>query len=391
MNYALIPSPTTSVWHLGPFPVRAYALCIIAGMVAAALLMEQRLRHRGVAPWVSLDMVVWAVPFGIIGARIYHLITSPQDYFGAGGDPVRALYIWEGGLGIWGAVAGGALGAWIAARQIGLPLSVFADALAPALPVAQAIGRLGNWFNNELYGKVTTLPWGLQVHEMDSANPGHASMVDGEPVTLADLYHPTFLYEALWDLGIAAVVWLLDRRFKFGRGRAFALYVMAYTVGRAWIEMLRTDEATHFFGIRLNVFTSLVVFLGAAIYFVVMRGPREYVVPIDAPDTEPEAPAGGDVSSVDVTATERSARKSPVAYQVVDEERFLAYQRTGVLPPAGGADGDPAAGGADRDPAGASPAAGPAGPRDEPGDGAVTTPVVEADAETGRDRSAGER
>ncbi|AEV82707.1 diacylglyceryl transferase [Actinoplanes sp. SE50] len=338
MNFALIPSPTTSVWHLGPLPIRAYALCIIAGMVVSTLLMEQRLRHRGVAPWVSLDLVVWAVPFGIIGARIYHLITSPQDYFGSGGDPVRALYIWEGGLGIWGAVAGGALGAWIAARQIGLPLSIFADSLAPALPIAQAIGRFGNWFNNELYGKVTTAPWGLQVHEMDSANPGHASQVDGQPITLPDLYHPTFLYEAIWDLGVGGLVWLLDRRFKFGRGRAFALYVMAYTAGRCWIEALRTDEANHFFGIRLNVFTSIVVFLGALIYFIVVRGPRAYAVPIDAPDTEPvaAAPAAsaaeGGVSTVDVDATP-AVKKAPVAYQIVTEDRFRAYQETGVLPP----------------------------------------------------------
>ncbi|GIF05805.1 prolipoprotein diacylglyceryl transferase [Actinoplanes siamensis] len=335
MNYALIPSPTTSVWHLGPFPLRAYALCIIAGMVVATLLMEQRLRHRGVAPWASLDMVVWAVPFGIIGARLYHLATSPQDYFGSGGDPVRALYIWEGGLGIWGAVAGGAVGAWIASRQMGLPLSVFADALAPALPIAQALGRFGNWFNNELYGRVTTVPWGLQVHEMDSANPGHATMIDGEPVTRPDLYHPTFLYEALWDVGVGGLVWLLDRKFKFGRGRAFALYVMAYTAGRCWIEMLRTDEANHFFGIRLNVFTSIVVFLGAAIYFVVMRGPRAYVVPIDAP-TEAPAPDAADaesgVSAVDVSAP-AAAKKAPAGYQVVSEERFREYQRTGVLAP----------------------------------------------------------
>ncbi|MEU4691262.1 prolipoprotein diacylglyceryl transferase [Actinoplanes sp. NPDC023714] len=334
MIIAAIPSPTTSVWHLGPFPVRAYALCIILGMVVATLLMEKRLRNRGVAPWVSLDMVVWAVPFGIIGARIYHLITSPQDYFGAGGDPIRAFYIWEGGLGIWGAVAGGALGAWIAARQIGLPLSVFADALAPALPVAQAIGRFGNWFNNELYGKVTTLPWGLEIHEMDSANPGHATVIDGEPVTKPELYHPTFLYEVVWNLGVAGLVWLLDRKFKFGRGRAFALYVMAYTAGRVWIEMLRTDEANHFFGIRLNVFTAIVIFIGAAIYFVVMKGPREYVVPIDAPETAPAPAAGSDVSQVDVAGGEEEGRKMPTAYQVVSEERFLAYQRTGILPPA---------------------------------------------------------
>ncbi|HET6529094.1 MAG TPA: prolipoprotein diacylglyceryl transferase [Actinoplanes sp.] len=336
MNLAAIPSPTTSVWHVFGLPVRAYAICIVLGIVVSVLVMEYRLRRRGVAPWASLDMAVWAVPFGIIGARIYHVITSPGDYFGSGGDPIRAFYIWEGGLGIWGAVAGGALGAWIAARQLGLPLTVFADALAPGLPLGQAIGRFGNWFNNELYGSVTTLPWGLRVHDMDRANPGRATVIDGEPVTLPDLYHPTFLYEAIWNVGVAALVWLLDRRFKFGRGRAFALYVMAYTVGRFWIEMLRTDDAAQFFGVRLNVFTSILVFLGALAYFLLVRGPREYVVPIDAPETEAAPEAESDVSQVDVSSTAAQAAdaaKAPQAYQVVSEERFRAYQRTGILPP----------------------------------------------------------
>ncbi|WP_312034461.1 prolipoprotein diacylglyceryl transferase [Actinoplanes sp. TBRC 11911] len=329
---AAIPSPTTSVWHVLGLPVRAYAICIVLGIVAAVLIMEYRLRARGVARWASLDIAVWAVPFGIVGARVYHLITSPQDYFGSGGDPVRAFYIWEGGLGIWGAVAGGALGAWFAARQMKLPLSVMADALAPGLPVAQAIGRLGNWFNNELYGKVTTLPWGLEVHDMDRSNPGHATVIDGKAVTLPDLYQPTFLYEALWDLGVALLVWLLDRKYKFGRGRAFALYVMAYTAGRAWIEMLRIDEANHIFGIRLNVFTAIVLFILALIYFVMVRGPRAYVVPEDAPTTVPEAAPASDVSQVDVSA-QPAPIKNTRAYQVVSEARFEAYRRTGILPP----------------------------------------------------------
>jgi prolipoprotein diacylglyceryl transferase len=330
VNIAAIPSPTTSVWHLLGLPIRAYALCIVLGIVAAVLIMEVRLRNRGVAPWASLDMAVWAVPFGIIGARVYHLITSPQEYFGAGGDPMRAFKIWEGGLGIWGAVAGGALGAFIAARQLGLPLSVFADSLAPGLPVAQAIGRFGNWFNNELYGKVTTLPWGLRVHEMDQSRPGHATEIDGQAVTRPDLYHPTFLYEALWDVGVAVLVWLLDRKYKFGRGRAFALYVMAYSAGRLWIEMLRIDDANHFFGIRLNVFTAIIVFLGGLAYFLLVRGPRAYVVPDDAPETEP-VPAASDVSQVDVTEPARP--RTPKRYQVVSEARFETYRRTGVLPP----------------------------------------------------------
>ena len=142
-------------------------------------------------------------------------------------------------------------------------------------------------------------------------------------------------------LGVGALVWLLDRKFKFGRGRAFALYIMAYTAGRAWIEMLRVDEANTFFGVRLNVFTALLIFLGAAIYFVVVRGPREYVVPIDAPDTAPAAESS-DVSQVDVSADDATEPKPPVAYQVVSEERFREYQRTGVLPPAA-ADSEPVA------------------------------------------------
>ncbi len=334
MNYAAIPSPTTSVWHLLGLPLRAYAICIVLGIVAACLIMEYRLRSRGVSRWASLDIAVWAVPFGIVGARLYHLATSPQDYFGAGGDPIRAFYIWEGGLGIWGAVLGGALGAYLGARQLGLPFGLVADALAPGLPVAQGIGRLGNWFNNELYGKITTLPWGLEVHDMDRSNPGHATVIDGQAVTLPDLYHPTFLYELIWDLGVGLLVWLADRKFKFGRGRAFALYVMAYTVGRFWIEMLRVDEANHLFGVRLNVFTSVVVFLVALIYFLIMRGPRAYVVPDDAPETEPEADGEkSDVSQVDVTGARSASDATPKGYQVVSESRFQAYRRTGILPP----------------------------------------------------------
>jgi prolipoprotein diacylglyceryl transferase len=341
VTLAAIPSPTTSVWNVLGIPIRAYALCIILGIVVAMLVMEFRLRRRGVAPWASLDIAVWAVPFGIVGARLYHVITSPQGYFGAGGRPIQALYIWEGGLGIWGAVAGGAVGAWLACRQLGLPLTVVADALAPGLPLAQAVGRLGNWFNNELYGGPTTLPWGLRVHDMDRANPGHANVIDGEPVQLPGLYHPTFLYEALWDVGVAVVVFLVDRKWKLGRGRAFAVYVMGYTLGRVWIEMMRADEANTFFGIRVNVYVSVLVFVGALIYFLRVRGSREYLVPTDAPDRPAEPAAEGGVSSVDVGG--RPATATPPGYRVVDEERFLAYQRSGVLPPAEApVDADPA-------------------------------------------------
>ncbi|MFI6781730.1 prolipoprotein diacylglyceryl transferase [Micromonospora sp. NPDC050276] len=331
---AALPSPSTAVWQLGPVPIRAYALCIIAGIVLACLVTERRLRQRGVAPGATLDIAVWAVPAGIIGARIYHVVTSPEKYFGAGGDPMKAFAIWEGGLGIWGAVAGGAVGAWIAARQLGIPLSVVADALAPGLPLAQAVGRIGNWFNNELFGGRTTLPWGLEIHRMDPDNPGHALRDDaGQPILEPGLYQPTFLYEALWNLGVVALVLLLDRRLKLGRGRAFALYVMGYTAGRFWIELMRTDDANQILGVRLNVWTAALVFLGALIYFVRVRGPRDYLIPLGAAATTTPPPTS-DLSQVDLSERETPTRAAaPEGYRVVSEEQYAAWQDTGVVPP----------------------------------------------------------
>ncbi|MGC5289458.1 prolipoprotein diacylglyceryl transferase [Micromonospora sp. DT231] len=331
---AALPSPSTAVWQLGPVPIRAYALCIIAGIVLACWVTERRLRQRGVAPGAVLDIAVWAVPAGIIGARIYHVVTSPEKYFGAGGEPMKAFAIWEGGLGIWGAVAGGAVGVYIAARQLGIPFGVVADAVAPGLALAQAVGRIGNWFNNELFGGRTTLPWGLQIHRMDPDNPGHALRDDaGQPILEPGLYQPTFLYEALWNLGVVALVLLLDRRLKLGRGRAFALYVMGYTVGRFWIELMRTDEANHILGVRLNVWTAGLVFLGALIYFVRVRGPQDYLIPLGAAGTPTPSPTS-DLSQVDLSERETPARAAaPEGYRVVSEEQYAAWQDTGVIPP----------------------------------------------------------
>ncbi|WP_434740970.1 prolipoprotein diacylglyceryl transferase [Micromonospora sp. SH-82] len=354
---AALPSPSTAVWQLGPLPIRAYALCIIIGIVVACWVTERRLRRQGVAPGAVLDIAVYAVPAGIIGARIYHVITSPEKYFGTGGDPLKAFAIWEGGLGIWGAVAGGAVGAWFAARQLGIPLTVVADAVAPALPLAQAVGRIGNWFNNELYGGRTTLPWGLEIHRMDPNDPGRALRDDqGQPILEPGLYHPTFAYEALWNVGVAAMVFLLDRKLGLGRGRAFALYVMGYTVGRFWIEMMRTDEANTILGARLNVWTAALVFLGALIYFLRVRGPREYLMPVGA-GTPKSNPSGGDVSQVDLSAKEAAGSDAPQGYRVVSEEEFRAYQETGGADPTAGtgdgattpSDGRPTAESADPD------------------------------------------
>jgi prolipoprotein diacylglyceryl transferase len=186
------------------------------------------------------------------------------------------------------------VGAWIACRRRGIPLPAFADALAPGLLVAQAIGRLGNWFNNELYGGPTDLPWRLRVYQW---NGGHALVgPDGQPVVLG-YFHPTFLYELLWNLAAAAFVVWADRRFRLGHGRAFALYVLAYCTGRLWVELLRTDPAEHFFGVRLNVFTAIVVGLGAVVYLVHMRGrPREVITrgAVESADDGVAIPAAGD-------------------------------------------------------------------------------------------------
>jgi len=260
MNLAYLPSPTRNVWHLGPFPLRAYALCIIAGAILACVIGERRWVARGGKRGEVSDVAVWAIPFGLVGARLYHVITDPELYFGAGGHPIDAFKIWDGGLGIWGAIALGAVGAWIALRRRGIAFTAFADAVAPGIAVAQAVGRLGNWFNNELYGRPTTLPWGLTIHQIDPMMPS-MNMVIGH-------FQPTFLYELLWDLGVAGLVVWADRRFGLNRGRAFALYVMAYTAGRAWIEYLRVDHANHFLGLRLNDWTAAVVFLVALGYFL---------------------------------------------------------------------------------------------------------------------------
>ncbi len=266
-----IPSPSQGVWYLGPVPLRGYALCIIAGIVAAVWIGERRWVARGGRSGEIQDIAIWAVPFGLVGGRLYHVLTDASLYFGAGQDPVSALYIWRGGLGIWGAIALGAVGAMIGARRQGIRLLPVLDAMAPGVLVAQALGRCGNWFNQELYGRPTTLPWGL---EIDPAN-WPAGAVERLGLVPGTLFQPTFLYEALWNLGAFAVVIVADRRFRLGHGRVLALYVMTYTAGRAWIENLRIDdvELDDVLGLRLNVWTAIVLFVVATAYFV-WRGRR---------------------------------------------------------------------------------------------------------------------
>jgi prolipoprotein diacylglyceryl transferase len=260
-----IPSPDQSVWHLGPLPIRAYALCILVGIFVAMWVGDRRWVARGGERGLVYDVAVWAVPLGIIGGRLYHVLTDWPTYFGDGGSGVGgAIAIWQGGLGIWGAIALGTVGAWIGCRRHGVPLPPFTDALAVGVPLAQAIGRFGNWFNQELFGKPTDLPWGLEIDPALRPS-GYEQFAT---------FHPTFLYEALWLVGVAGLVAWADRRWTLGHGRAFALYVAAYCVGRLGMEMLRIDPATQVSGIRINVFTSVVVGIGAVVYFVVSARTR---------------------------------------------------------------------------------------------------------------------
>jgi prolipoprotein diacylglyceryl transferase len=272
---ASIPSPNWSGFDIplpwGSLRIHAYALCILAGIIVGLWLTSTRWNKRGTPEGSLWDIAIWAIPFGIIGGRLYHVFSSPDAYFGPGFDGTGDLslipQIQRGGLGIWGAVVLGAVGAWIGCRRAGVKLTTFLDAAAPGLLLAQAIGRWGNYFNQELFGAPTTLPWGLQI------DPSSPNFPPGMPADA--LFHPTFLYESLWNLAGVALLLVLDRRFHFRRGRLFWLYAMYYTLGRVWIEALRIDDAEQIslFGVttRLNVWTSIFVFLAALIVFVALR------------------------------------------------------------------------------------------------------------------------
>jgi prolipoprotein diacylglyceryl transferase len=282
-----IPSPDQGVWSLGPVPIRAYALLIVLGIVVAVWWGNRRYVARGGESSVITDVAIWAVPFGIVGGRLYHVISDNQLYFGPDGAGwAAALRIWDGGLGIWGAVAFGGLGAWIGARRAGVLLPPVGDAIAPGIVAAQAIGRWGNWFNQELFGAPTDLPWGLEIDTI------HRPAGYEEFAT----FHPTFLYESLWLVGVALVLVWADRRFQMGHGRVFALYVLLYCSGRVWIEALRIDSANTILGLRLNVWTALLVGVGALAYLVVssrLRPGRETVLTRDERTPQVEQPPVG--------------------------------------------------------------------------------------------------
>ncbi|SKK92585.1 prolipoprotein diacylglyceryl transferase [Mycobacteroides abscessus] len=303
VNLAYIPSPPQGVWHLGPIPIRAYALCIIAGIVAALIIGDRRWEQRGGERGVIYDIALWAVPFGLVGGRLYHVMTDWQTYFGAHGKGIgKAITVWEGGLGIWGAVALGGVGAWIACRRRGIPLPAFADAIAPGIVLAQAIGRLGNYFNQELTGGPTTLPWGLELFYRRSAD-GTVDVLNLNGVStgeVAQVVHPTFLYELLWNVLVFVLLIVVDRRFKIGHGRLFAMYVAAYCVGRFCVELMRVDPATQFGGIRVNSFTSTLVFVGAVAY--ILLAPKGREDPATLGGTPSSADGGDDTAETEATA-----------------------------------------------------------------------------------------
>lgn len=258
-----IPSPSIQYFELGPLRVHIYALCILAGIALAAWITDARLTKRGAERGVVLDIILWAVPLGIIGARFYHVFTHPADYFYVGADPMKVFYIWEGGNAIFGSLLGGAVGAWIGCKQTGIRFWSFADALAPAMLIAQATGRLGNYFNHELFGQPTTLPWGL---EIESTNPAF-------PVGLPEgtLFHPMFLYEILWNLFGAFVILALERKFYLRWGKAFGVYLIWYGIGRSVFETYRLDSSETFFSIRTNVWAALLAVLVGVLIILIQN------------------------------------------------------------------------------------------------------------------------
>ena len=326
---ASIPSPSWSGFDIplpwGSLRIHAYALCILAGIIAGLWLTSVRWARRGAPEGSVWDIAIWAIPFGIIGGRLYHVFSSPDAYFGPGFDGTGDLslipQIQRGGLGIWGAVVLGAVGAWIGCRRAGVKLSAFMDAAAPGLLLAQAIGRWGNYFNQELFGGPTTLPWGLQI------DPNNPNFPAGMPTDT--LFHPTFLYESLWNLAGVLILLALDRKFSFRRGRLFCVYAMYYTLGRVWIEAMRIDDAEQItlFGLttRLNVWTSIIVFAGALLAFILLglrkrSEPDTPFLPGRAPaETQPagaqpvETTPAEEKTAEEKTAEEKSAESEPDA------------------------------------------------------------------------------
>ena len=314
-----IPSPSWQGFSIGPVFIHAYALCILTGIVLAMVITAFRLKRRGMEPGIVIDIALWSVVLGIIGARIWHVLTHWGDFFGSGsfGDMMlRAVSINQGGIAIFGALAGGGIGAWIACRIGGLRFWTVADALAPGLLVAQAVGRWGNWFNHELFGIPTTLPWGLRIEPTNPAFP--VGLPNGT------LFQPTFLYESIWDLIGAGVLVLIGRRWALQWGRLFGCYLVWYGLGRFWLEQLRIDPLGVFLGLRYNAWGALLA-IAVGIALVIIQGRRhpglepsgylpgrepEPVAPAAARDAQDEGEQDADAE----TPTEDAADPTPAQH-----------------------------------------------------------------------------
>ena len=260
------PNPPFESFQLGPVTVHAYALCILLGIIVAFLIGSSRFKKRGGDSGVLLDIVLWAVPFGIVGGRLFHVFTHVGDYFGVYPSALETLQhivaVWEGGLAIYGAVILGSVGAWIGAKIAKVRFVSVLDALAPGILIAQGIGRWGNYFNQELFGQATDLPWGLLIEK--NGNPAYPSEFPA-----GTLFHPTFLYEFIWDvLGALLLIWIANS-LKLQWGKVFALYLVVYSTGRFFIESIRLDPSEVFFGLRTNQWSAVVGFLVGAIVFYV--------------------------------------------------------------------------------------------------------------------------
>jgi prolipoprotein diacylglyceryl transferase len=279
-----IPSPDVSFIELGPFRLHFYALFILTGIILALILTESRLRSRGAEAGVALDISLWAIPFGILGGRFFHVITHPNDYFFEGADLLAVFRIWEGGLAIYGALMFGALGAFIGARQSGLKFVSYLDAVAPGVLLAQAVGRWGNYFNNELFGLPTDLPWGLEISSNNPAYP--AGLPEGV------LFHPTFLYESIWSLAGVALLLAADKRFNLRWGKMLGLYLVYYSIGRIWVEAIRIDPSEVLLGLRINIWSAIAgILVGLAILLLQSRRHPGLEASVYRPGKEPKAPA----------------------------------------------------------------------------------------------------
>ena len=309
-----IPSPTISSFQIGPLTIHIYALCLITGIIAAWAIGLRRWRARGGRTESFETVLIWTIPLGIVGARIYHVLTHLGDYFGPGINPWSALFIWQGGIAIYGAVGFGALACWWRCRRQQISFAALADSLAPGIAVGQALGRFGNWFNQELYGQPTALPWGLEI------DPAHRAPGFEQYAT----FHPTFLYESLWNVLVALVTIWADRKFRLGRGKVFALYIALYGFGRIFTEHIRLDYSYSVFGpIRFNEAVAMLICLVGIVAFLLLakfRPGREDVVEFGPhPEATDATPAGEQAPAVTADPSADAAADDPGPARSTDD------------------------------------------------------------------------